>query len=48
MKTITVTLPDELAACAALKITPEARVLEALEKNVAPATNLKPGWLPRS
>jgi hypothetical protein len=48
---LALTIPEELAdrlgaECKALKMTPEDRILQALERNVAPARNLKKGWLP--
>jgi hypothetical protein len=51
VKKVTLSIPKELAErldaeCEALKTNAEARILQALECNVAPAENLKRGWLP--
>ena len=51
MKKVTLSIPTELAErldaeCKALKMKPAARILQALERNVAPAKNFKKGWLP--
>jgi hypothetical protein len=52
VKKITLNIPAELAErldfeCKHLKMKPAERILQALEINVAPARNLKVGWLPQ-
>jgi len=51
MGAVTVDVPDELLVrldteCKSLGVTRQERIVQALECNVAPAKNLKAGWVP--